>query len=323
MKDQAPLPLREGVAPSYTWLPPGSWPSLLAYLAARFPAISAARWHARLAAGEVRAASGEVLGADAPYRAGLQVFYYREVEDEPAIPFAERILYEDADLLVADKPHFLPVAPSGRFLRETLLVRLRQATGLAGLAPLHRLDRETAGIVVFSKDPRNRGRYQALFRERQVDKVYEAVAPACPALQFPLRRVSRIVPGERFFTMQETGGEPNAITDIEVARGEGPNWLYRLRPITGKTHQLRLHMLGLGVPILHDLLYPVVFPVGAEDYQRPLQLLAKSLAFTDPVTGARHCFTSSYSLEISAVAHGNGLGKPCTGSSNSCAAAAK
>ncbi|MDO8298383.1 MAG: pseudouridine synthase [Lacisediminimonas sp.] len=287
-----PLRMRDGVAPSYIWLPQGARPSLLEFLVERFPAVGKEQWQARLAAGDVRNADGGLLHPDSGYCPGTQVFYYREIAQEPPIPFHETILYQDEHLLVADKPHFLPVTPSGRFLHETLLVRLKKRTGCETMVPIHRIDRETAGVVVFSLAPATRDRYQALFRERAVDKVYEALAPPGHDLLFPLTRRSRIVTGDRFFTMTESPGEPNAHTDITVLEKGTSAWRYELRPLTGKTHQLRVHMLGLGVPILNDLLYPVVHPVGGENFDQPLKLLARSLSFVDPVSQVLRRFES-------------------------------
>ena len=289
--------MRQGVAPSFVWLPPGPWPDLLSFLRARFPGIDPAVWMRRMQAGEVRAADGEVLAPDTPYRVGLQVFYYREVPQEMAVPGKETVLYRDQRILVVDKPHFLPVAPAGRFLHETLLCRLRRTTGIEDLAPVHRLDRETAGLVVFCIDRALRGPYQALFRERAVEKEYEAVAAAAPGLDFPLTRASRIVSGSKFFTMQEAPGPANAQTRVDVIERGEHLWRYRLAPLSGKTHQLRVHMLNLGLPILNDLLYPVVHPVGAEDFERPLQLLARRLAFTDPVSKELLRFESGLALQ--------------------------
>jgi tRNA pseudouridine32 synthase/23S rRNA pseudouridine746 synthase len=296
-----PLPVRQGVAPSFVWLPPGPWPDLLSFLCERFPGIEPAVWMRRMQAGEVRSADGEVLGPQSPCRARLQVYYYREVPQETAVPGKETVLYRDQRILVADKPHFLPVAPAGRFLHETLLSRLRRATGIEDLVPVHRLDRETAGLVVFCIDPALRGRYQALFRERAVAKEYEAVAAAAPWLNFPLTRSSRIVSGLKFFTMQEAPGPANAQTRVDVIERGESFWRYRLAPVSGKTHQLRVHMLNLGLPILNDLLYPIVHPVGAENFDRPLQLLAKRLAFTDPVSGELLQFESRFALQSMAT----------------------
>jgi tRNA pseudouridine32 synthase/23S rRNA pseudouridine746 synthase len=224
---------------------------------------------------------------------GSELHYYREVAAEPPVPFAEEILYQDEDLLVADKPHFLAVVPAGRFLRETLLVRLRQSTGLADLTPLHRLDRHTAGLVLFSCRTSSRGTYADLFRQRQIRKVYEAVAPLDPQRIWPLVRRSRIATGEPFFRMAEVAGPANAETRIELLADNGREGLYRLEPLSGRKHQLRLHLSGLGLPIRDDPLYPVLQPRGdADDFARPLQLLARSLEFTDPLTGEARRFQS-------------------------------
>jgi tRNA pseudouridine32 synthase/23S rRNA pseudouridine746 synthase len=289
------LPPRDGVGPSVVRLPAGDWPTILAFLVERFPHVDAASWRARMERGLVCDESGTALDESSPYRAGLRVQYYRELAHEPVIAEVETILFQDEHLLVADKPHFLVVAPSGRYARETLLARLRLRTGLEDLAPLHRLDRDTAGVVAFSTNLATRSQYQALLRTHRADKIYEAVAPALPDLSFPLVRRSRLVPGEPFFRMRETDGEPNSETTIEAAERRGDAWLYRLRPRTGKTHQLRVHLAALGAPIVNDVLYPQLRD-EAQDISRPLQLLARELAFDDPITGARRMFRSARQL---------------------------
>ena len=262
----------------------------------RFPGVPDAAWLSRMRRGEVVDEAGRPLGPESAYRAGACVFYYRELEDEPPVPFAERVIYRDERLLVADKPHFLPVMPAGRFLRETLLARLRRAGAPEGLAPVHRLDRETAGVVVFSLDPSTRGAYASLFQRREVRKAYEALAPAAlPPLELPLTRRSRIVRGEPFFRMREAEGEPNAETRVESAAEAGGATLYRLTPVTGRKHQLRLHLAALGVPVLHDRLYPEVTN-EPDDFSRPLKLLARSVSFRDPLTGREHHFESAREL---------------------------
>ena len=279
--------------PSRLQLPPGDWPTLLDGLCARFPRIDRSQWLDRFARGRVQDAQGRALAADQRWQVGLEIRYFREVSDEPAIPFHETVLYEDAHLLVADKPHYLPVTPAGGYVRETLLARLVADTGNADLVPLHRLDRLTAGLVLFSQRPDTRDAFQRLFRERRIEKVYEALAPALPGQQFPLQRLSRIVPGEPFFRMAEAQGEPNARTGIEVIAEHGAVWHYRLRPETGRKHQLRVHMAALGAPILGDDLYPQLRPM---DDAPPLQLLARALAFQDPLSGERRLFSSKRSL---------------------------
>jgi len=244
----------------------------------------------------VQDAQGRALAPDMPWQVGLEIQYFREVADEPVIPFAETILHLDAHLLVADKPHFLPVTPAGGYVRETLLSRLVARTGNTELAPLHRLDRLTAGLVLFSTQAATRDAYQRLFRERRIEKTYEALAPALPGLAFPLQRDSRLVPGEPFFRMAEVPGEPNARSRIELIEAEGPVWRYRLRPETGRKHQLRVHMAMLGAPIEGDDLYPQLMLRPDETVEAPLQLLAQGLAFDDPLSGEPRRFSSQRRL---------------------------
>jgi tRNA pseudouridine32 synthase/23S rRNA pseudouridine746 synthase len=277
-------------------LPSGAWLTVLDCLCAQFPAIERAVWLDRMARGLVYDAQENLIDAAAPYRAGLQVFYFREVIDEAPIPVVESVLYADEHLIVADKPHFLPVIPAGSYVEQTLLARLARRFDNAQLTPLHRIDRLTAGLVLFSANKASRAAYQALFRERKIDKYYEAIAPALPQLQFPLMYRSRLTAGEPFFRMRESEGLPNSETRIEVLNSSGEFWRYALYPITGKKHQLRVHMAALGAPICNDPLYPLLHEQRGDDYMQPLKLLAKSLAFTDPLTGVARNFTSRLDL---------------------------
>ena len=289
-------PTIDGLAASTLQLPPGTWPTVLDCLCERFPAVARSQWLDRMARGRVMDGDGRWLTPETPYRVGLEIHYYREVFDEAPIPFDEVVLHADADLLVADKPHFLPVTPSGAHVHETLLARLIRRTGNAALAPLHRIDRETAGLVLFSVNPQTRALYQTLFRERRIEKSYEAIAPALPRVEFPCIRFSRIVAGEPFFRMREIDGAANSETRIDVlARGEGA-WHYALTPITGRKHQLRVHMAALGAPIANDGMYPSVFQCEPGDYTAPLQLLAKRLSFVDPLSGVECSFSSKIVL---------------------------
>ncbi len=282
--------------PARLQLAPGPWTTLLEGLCARFPWISAMQWQDRFARGRVQDRGGRALAPGDRWRAGQEIVYFREVAHEPAIPFSETILHHDQHLLVADKPHFLPVVPAGRFVRETLLARLQARTGCATLVPLHRIDRDTAGLVLFSTDPATRGAYQALFRERRIDKGYEALAPPLPDQGFPLERRSRLQRGTPFFRTEEGQGPANSLTRIEVLERGQIHWRYALTPVSGRKHQLRVHMAALGAPICNDRCYPLLQAETPDDFSRPLQLLACSLGFVDPVCGATRHFRSRLAL---------------------------
>jgi tRNA pseudouridine32 synthase/23S rRNA pseudouridine746 synthase len=288
--------VRESTPASRLQLPPGPWLSVLDCLCEWFPAITRDIWIDRFARGRVRDATGVPLPVDAPYRLGAQIRYYREVIDEAAIPFEETIVHVDSDLVVVDKPHFLPVTPAGPYVRETLLARLIRRFGNPDLVPLHRIDRETAGLVLFSANPATRAAYQALFRTRAIHKRYEAFAPALPELDFPLTRATRVVRGEPFFRMQEIDGAPNSETRIDVIDRTGSSWRYALEPITGRKHQLRVHMAALGAPIVNDSTYPRLMRPPQDDYSHPLQLLAARLQFVDPLRSSLRSFKSRFAL---------------------------
>lgn len=291
-----PLPTVDGVAPSRQTLPAGRWQTVLDFLSERHSSVGFETWAARMREGRVVDEAGRRLAPESPYRAGACVYYYREPGVETRVPFEEHVLHLDEHLLVADKPHFLAVAPAGRFLRETLLVRLKKRTSLDTLVPVHRIDRETAGVVVFSVNPSTRGAYASLFQRREVSKVYEALSRARPALDFPHVRRSRIVAGEPFFRMKETEGEPNSETRVSLLASRDDGTLYEARPLTGRKHQVRVHLAALGLPIMNDRLYPEAQPDAPEDFNAPLKLLARSVAFRDPLNGLGRYFESAWKL---------------------------
>ncbi|MBJ9977245.1 pseudouridine synthase [Pseudomonas sp. S75] len=276
-------------------LPPGHWPTVLDCLCDHFKGITRDQWLDRFARGRVLDADGRPVAADLPYRRGLRLHYFREVANEQPIPFEETLLYCDDHLVVADKPHFLPVTPTGEYVEHTLLRRLIRRLDNPHLVPLHRIDRHTAGLVLFSCNPQSRSAYQQLFPQRRIDKRYQAIAAALPGLSFPRVHRSRLVHGEPFFRMQEVEGAPNTETLAEVLECNGQWWRYGLSPVTGKTHQLRVHMAALGAAIRNDPFYPHLLD-APDDYQRPLQLLAHSLRFDDPLTGQARYFESGLSL---------------------------
>lgn len=286
----------DGIAPSHLQLPPDGPSSLIDALSARFPAVPAATWLRRFERGRVLGRDRQPLAPDSAAPVGLDVYYYREVDDEPVLAAMETIMHVDEHLIVVDKPHFLPVVPAGRFVRETLLARLLRTFPGEELAPLHRIDRLTAGLVLFSRNRATRDAYQALFRERHIEKRYEAIAPALPRLAFPRVHRSRIEAGAPFFRMREGEGAPNSETRIDVIDRTDPDWRYALEPVTGRKHQLRVHMAALGAPIQGDPLYPTLADPAPDDFDRPLKLLASSLAFVDPIGGFAREFRSRLML---------------------------
>ena len=283
---------RNGVGPSCVVLPAGPWRTMADFLVERFARVPASTWMERLHRGDVVDDQGQVMAADTPFEAGRRLYYFRALATEPRIPFEATVLWQDEHLLVVDKPHFLPVVPSGKYLQETVLIRLKNALGLQALSPIHRIDRDTAGLVLFSKQEASRGAYQELFRTRQVEKTYECVAPWNADLPWPITRHSRIRPSSHFMQQAEMPGEPNALTHITPIEVLGGLARYALKPVTGQRHQLRVHMAALGLPIVGDGIYPTLTPEGSADYQNPLQLLAQSIAFTDPIHGEPHRFKS-------------------------------
>ncbi|MDP4622338.1 MAG: pseudouridine synthase [Hydrogenophaga sp.] len=293
--------MRDGVSASVVSVSHGA-PHLLDFLAHRMPGISRADWAERLAQGLVLQENGQAAQAEQACHVGQRIYYYRHLADESVLPFKANIVFEDEHLLVADKPHFMPVAPAGRYVQQSLLVQLKRQTACADLVPLHRIDRETAGLVLLGKRTQDRDAYHALFREHQIHKSYHAVAPLLEGLALPRVHRSRLVPGEPFFRTKEVPGQPNSETRIALLRCEGPRGLYALEPISGKRHQLRVHMNALGIPIEGDPFYPTVLrgPDDPEDFQSPLQLLAQSVSFTDPVTGEARRFLSQFTLSLTA-----------------------
>ncbi len=273
------------------------YPSILAFLSKRFPAISRETWEKRISEGKVLDEKARQITLDTEYTPLGRIFYFREVAHEPSIPFAEKILHLDDEILVACKPHFLPVTPGGRYVDECLLNRLRNSTGIEDLAPLHRIDRETAGLVLFSVNKKSRGVYGKLFMDGDVEKTYQALS-ACQPLQETASWdvANRIGRGEPWFRMKTVPGSVNARSAIHLAEIKGAIARFVLKPRTGKTHQLRLHMSGLGFGILNDRYYPELQAEGEDDFHTPLQLVAQKLRFRDPISGQIREFASERML---------------------------
>lgn len=300
--------MRHGVSASRVWLPQTGhtkhgkeecreWETIFEFFMDRFAFLPEAVVKERMRLGQIVSETGETFHPDSPYQPGIHIFYYREVPDEPKIPFYEKILFEDDHIIVVDKPHFVPVTPTGRFIRESLLSRLRHHYQNEEICPIHRLDRDTAGVMLFSRDSKVRGAYQSLFQKRLIQKSYEAIAPLAQR-DFPYMHRSHIVSGGNpFFIMREQeGAKANSETLMDIIETQGTLARYRLEPVTGRQHQLRVHMLSIGCPIVNDPFYPELMPDKSEDYSKPLQLLAKTVGFIDPFTHKERFFESERRL---------------------------
>jgi len=291
----------EGVSASRVYLPADqTYANLLVFFISQFPHIDPSEWASRFSEGLIRTIDDKPLVSNDAYRPNTHLIYFRRLAREPEIPYEEEILYQDEHILVVDKPHFLPVTPSGLYLHQTLLNRLKKKTGIQTLSPIHRIDRDTAGLVIFSVNPNERAHYQNLFRDRAVTKVYQAIAPYSKELEskLPLTYRSRLEESEHFLQMQEVEGEANTDTFIELLEVSDPWARYRLSPGSGKKHQLRCHLNALGAPIQHDQIYPVLTPYQEYelDFSKPLQLLAQQVAFKDPITTESRSFSSKRKL---------------------------
>ncbi|MBF6187415.1 MULTISPECIES: RluA family pseudouridine synthase [Nocardia] len=296
-RQQPPLPKRHGLDPARLRLPEaGEWATIRDHLVHRLPRVAPERIDELLRAGAIVDLDGPIA-PDAPYVPGGAVWFHRDLPDEVEVPFDLTVVHRDETVLVVDKPHFLATIPRGQHIRQTALVRLREQLGLPDLVPAHRLDRVTAGLILFVVDPARRGAYQTMFHRRTVRKQYEAIAPYDPELALPRVVRSRIVKEKHVLAAREVEGEPNAETLVELLEHRDGLGRYRLTPHTGRTHQLRLHMNSLGVPILGDDFYPVLTDKPVHEFTRPLQLLAAVLEFTDPVTGEPRRFESTRSLQ--------------------------
>ncbi|PRQ10460.1 23S rRNA pseudouridylate synthase [Corynebacterium sp. 13CS0277] len=309
------LPIKHGLNPSrvrvdHEWAGRTAG-ELLAHLIAtqryRAPEDDEAALAARFATGEVIDGRGRQLQPDSVLEEHQDVWFHRMPAPEEPVPFDIDILHQDADLIVIDKPHFLATFPRASHITETALVRLRRALGNDELSPAHRLDRMTAGVLLFTARREIRGAYQELFARREARKTYEAIAAFDPAITPGTVWQHRMEKTHGDVKARIVDGDINAITEVaavtplsleqqalmEAAHGPQPQLaVYELHPRTGRTHQLRLHMWAAGVPILGDPVYPEFLRDAHNDYSRPLRLLARTLEFSDPLNGQLRRFST-------------------------------
>ncbi len=275
------------------------YPTLLTFLVERFPKVAEQTWLERIAAGKVTSETGRPVTLVTPYIPNSRLFYFREVEKEPVVPFQEQILFTNAHLMVVCKPPFLPVTPGGPYVQETLLNRLKEKTGNPFLSPINRIDRETAGLVLISVNKESRGLYQHLFMDGLVRKTYEAIAEFPSGLKRTAWEVAnRIEKGDPWFRMKTCEGPVNARSRLRLIEVKGSRARFKLFPLTGKKHQLRIHLSGLGFPIVNDRYYPHLLQEVPDDFNNPLQLLSRKIEFQDPVTGEEMSFASHRKLSL-------------------------
>lgn len=290
-------PMRDGITASMVFLPKSSaYPTIFDFLITKFSHIKYSEWQQRFDDGLVFDQQGHILNHHTPYQNEQHIYYYRHLTHEVEVPFQHIVLFENKHFMVVDKPHFLTISPTGQYVQQTLLTRLKQETHLPFLSPIHRLDRETAGLILISKQVESRGMYAQLFAERKVQKTYHAIAAFQADLSLPLRFSACMQKGEPFYTMRLGHGEVNSTTDIDMIEHNNIWAKYELKPVTGKQHQLRVHMNALGLPLKNDHFYPQVQHQPEQDFSAPLQLLAKHLEFIDPVTDQKMNFSSNFNL---------------------------
>jgi len=275
----------------------GRYQTIFEFLTDKYPGISKDQWAERIVDGKVSDSSGITVTLSTPFKPREKIYYYRESGKETPIPFSEKILFINDHILVACKPHFLPVIPAGRYVNECLLYRLRKTTGNDSLTPVNRIDMDTAGIVLFSINKETRSAYHGLFTKGDIHKEYKAVTLLCTELKKDHWLIkNRLIQGEPWFLMKSAEGMVNAKTEIFLRERKNDKAYFEVIPLTGKKHQIRIHLSSIGCPILNDRYYPVLQPETEPDFNKPLQLLAKRIRFKDPISGKTMEFESSRCL---------------------------
>ncbi|MFC5930392.1 pseudouridylate synthase [Cryobacterium melibiosiphilum] len=301
MPPRSPLPQRHGLdaawvgtperSPHPRWTTMGDW--LEERLSERVDVVEF------LTQGRFAYESGALVDGGDPYRPYTFIWFHRDLAEEKVVPGEIHVVFRDDRIVVVDKPAFLSTIPRGQHVVQSVVVRLRAELGLPELSPLHRLDRGTSGLLVLATERRWRGAYQSMFQRQEMHKTYRALAPLLPGLELPVTVRNHLASRRGQLQAEVLADAPvNAESLVELDSVIDGMGVYTLTPRTGRTHQLRRHMLGLGIPITDDPLYPVVRDVSLDDFSRPLQLLANEVRFTDPVDGSARHFTSVRTLPL-------------------------
>ncbi|MCG9891749.1 MAG: pseudouridine synthase [Thermosynechococcaceae cyanobacterium MS004] len=251
--------------------------NVLTYYTQRYTHSNEAEWRSRIDAGQITV-NGNIAAADWPLQVGQQLIYHRPPWVEPAAPLTFEVLYEDVDLLVIVKPSGLPVLPGGGFLEHTLLHQLRRQYPQDTPVPIHRLGRGTSGLMLLARSPLAKtnlsqqlrentlnpsGLLQSNGSERSIRKVYRALAqgtdmPNTFTVTQPIGKIAHPNLGYIYGAIYDAEGQgKSAVSHCKVLKRHAENALIEVTILTGRPHQIRIHLAAAGYPLVGDPLYGV------------------------------------------------------------------
>jgi len=264
--------------------------TLVSHLASRYAHNPESSWRERIERGLVKVDGATAL-PDERLRAGQRIIWARPPWEEPAAPLFYAVLHADSEVLAVAKPSGLPTLPGGGFLEHTLLNLVRRR--FPGASPVHRLGRGTSGVVLFSLSPETGRGLSKAWRERRVEKTYRALVEGSPPLdtftvEVPIGPVSHPALDSIHAASAEGKSAKSEVRVIE--RREGAS-LVEVRIVTGRPHQIRIHMAACGHPLAGDPLYAAGGGLNLNSAALPgetgYRLHAWKLSFPHPRTGAR------------------------------------